>query len=186
MREGGFMTRLLLALVLFSIPALADTIDYAGAGSVSAGTATITGSATAGKTWGILDELVQIDNETTGGITQGHLGSVDIVTGTLAKCASGLCFSGGDLDIRNSAGMTLVKLMFTSGTISKISGNTFLNAVLPSGATVLLEDSKGNFSSDSTVTTVGVTTPEPASLGLLGVGLMSLGFIKKGREKQNG
>jgi hypothetical protein len=36
------------------------------------------------------------------------------------------------------------------------------------------------------VTTVGVTTPEPASLGLLGVGLMSLGFIKKGREKQNG
>lgn len=169
------------AALAFASFSRADTIDYSGSGSISAGTATVTGSPTIGHTWGILDQLIEINDESTGNIQQGVLGSVDIVTGTLFKCASGLCFMGGDLDIRNSAGMTLVKLTFTSGTVTKISGATFLNAVLPQGATVLLEDKTGNFSSDSTVTTARTTVPENGSLLLLGSGLMGLWWF--GRQK---
>jgi hypothetical protein len=158
--------------------AAADTIDYSGAGSLSAGTATVSGSVSAGHTWGVLDQLIEIKNETTGQDQSGLLGSVDVVTGTLFKCASGLCFKGGDLDIRDTAGNVIVKLSFTSGTVSKIGGNTFLNAVLAQGATVLLEDSKGNFSSDSTIST-HTTVPEVPGLWLLGSGLLGLSFSRR-------
>jgi hypothetical protein len=171
-----FSLALLLALTTF---AAADTIDYSGAGSVSAGTAHVSGRVKAGHTWGILDELIEIDNETTGSISQGDLGSVDVVTGTLKACAQGLCFVGGDLDIRDAAGAVIFKGEFTSGTVSEMGGNTFLNAVLTQGATVLLRDAKGNFSSDSTLTTRVAHTPEPSSLWMLGTGFLGLSLVRR-------
>jgi hypothetical protein len=180
------LTILVLAILALPALALADTIDYSGAGSLSAGTAVVSGKVAPGHTWGVLDNLIEIDNETTGVIQQGILGKVDIVTGTLSSCAQGLCFTGGDLDIRNSSGSVIFKGEFTSGTIAKISGNIFLNAVMANGATVLLEDTKGNFSSDSTITTGHHVIPEPSTLGLLGLGLVSLAYFRYALDKTAG
>jgi hypothetical protein len=167
-------------ILAFASFARADSIDYSGAGSLSKGTAHISGSLSAGHTWGVLDQLIEIDDETTGQIEQGNLGTVDIVTGTLRSCSLGLCFTGGDLDIRSLTGL-IFKESFVSGSVTQINGNTFLNAVMSQGATLLLEDVNGNFSSDSTVTTVSATTPEPGALGLLGTGLLLLPLFARRR-----
>lgn len=169
---------ILIALIAFAIPVFADTIDYSGAGSLSNGTARISGKLSAGSTWAVLDNLIEVNDETTGKIMQGQLGSVDIVTGTLTKCGTMLCFNGGDLDIRSTTGAVLFKGAFTSGTISKMGGSTFLNAVMPSGATVLLKDAHGNFSSDSTITTRLAHTPEPSALFLMGTGILALSWLR--------
>lgn len=169
-----------LALFLLVTPFLcADSIDYAGSGSLSGHTATITGSASAGHTWGVDTELTGIDDLTTGINQQGDLGDVNITTGTLSSCTSGLCFTGGKLDITSTSGAQLVDESFTSGTIARIGGFMFLNATLPNGATVLLADAHGNFSSDSTITATSGAVPEPAGLFLMGSGLLGLCFARR-------
>lgn len=167
----------LIVAVLCLVPlSLADSIDYSGAGSLSKGTAFVSGSLTAGSTWSVLDVLVEIDNLTTGKIQRGNLGSVDITTGTLSACAGGLCFTGGDLTIIEKSGL-IFKDAFETGMVSMISGNVFLNAVMANGATVLLEDSNGNFSSDSTITVVTATTPETGSWIFMGTGFLGIGAL---------
>jgi hypothetical protein len=166
---------LFAAVLVFSVVAAADTIDYAGGGSIKNGTVTITGSIANGKTWSVTDELMQIDDETTHVIARGDLGKVDITTGTLVACSAGYCFTGGSLDITNTSGDTLFDGSFTSGTITQSGGNTFLNASLVNGGTVLIKSKSGAFSSDSIIT----TTPEPSTLGLLGSGLIGLACMRR-------
>jgi hypothetical protein len=177
--ENPLRIILFVAFLAFSVVAAADTIDYAGGGSVKNRTGTITGSIANGKTWSVTDELMQIDDETIHVITRGDLGKVDITTGTLMACSTGFCFSGGSLDITNSSGGTLFDGAFTSGTITQSGGNTFLNASLANGGTVLIKSKSGAFSTDSIITTTAATTPEPSTLGLLGSGLIGLAFMRQ-------
>lgn len=170
---------LFAAVLVFSVVAAADTIDYAGGGSVKKGTVTIVGSIGNGQTWSVTDELMEIDNTTTNVITRGDLGKVDITTGTLKACSGGYCFSGGSLDITNASGGTLFDGAFTSGTITHSGGNTFLNASMVNGGTVLIKSNNGAFSSDSIITTTSTTTPEPSTLGLMGSGLIGLAFMRR-------
>jgi hypothetical protein len=95
-------------------------------------------------------------------------------------CSSGYCFTGGSLDITNTSGATLFDGAFTSGTITQSGGNTFLNASLVNGGTVLIKSKSGAFSSHSIIITT--TT---ATLGLLGSGLIGLAFIRRWRAENS-
>lgn len=167
------MKRLLFSLVFAALItpfAAADSIDYQGAGNSK--NTVVVGSASSGNTWSVTDELVQIDDVTTGQSQSGQLGRFDITTGILSSCASGLCFTGGNLDIDNNSGVDLVDLSFTKGSISVSNGITTLQAFLPGGAATLIKLTNGSYSSQALV---GSPVPEVTTLGLFGTGLIALG-----------
>lgn len=168
----------LLALVSF---AAADSIDYAGAGSLSDKTASEFGSPSLGKAWSVTTILVEIDNTTTGMVETGNLGLVTITTGTLTGCGTALCFTGGSLDIKAKNGSVIFDESFTDGTVLKLGTNTYFNATLSNGGTTMIASLSGSFSSDSVVTTRTSAVPESSSLFLLGSGLVGLWWL--GREK---
>lgn len=177
------MKRSLLALVFFALAApiaVAGSIDYQGTGTISGGTASTQGSIAVGKTWEVIDQLVQIDNN--GVVQTGNLGKIDLTTGTLSSCAAGFCFTGGTLDIDNLSDADLALATFTSGSISTAGGVTTLSAFLPNGAATVIKLSNNSFSTQALVGTV----PEPATLGLLGTGLVSLaGLVWSKRRKHD-
>lgn len=173
------MKFLALSVIALSSFALADTIDYSGAGSLAQGTATVTGSIAAGKTWEVADQLAEIDNVTTGMITSGNLGVIDLTTGTLAKCSVGLCFSGGTLDIDGLNDQDLFFSHLESGAIMQSGGFSILSATLVNGAVVTIKNPNKEFSTQAIITQGGGAVPEPATLGLVGTGLLSLGFLKR-------
>lgn len=133
---------------------------------------------TAGHTWSVTTELVEIDDTSTGMIETGMLGHVDITTSMLSKCGTALCFAGGSLDITSTSGATLFDEVFTSGTVLKFGNSTFFNAVLADGGTTMIASNTGSFSSDSVISTRAGVVAEPASLSLLGSGLITLGFLR--------
>jgi hypothetical protein len=168
--------RLLLLVLALSGLAFADSIDYASGGRGS--DVTVIGSITAGHSWSVTSDLLSIDDSSTGVLSQGpELGTVDITSGTLFTCPSGLCFTGGSVLIKDETGGTIFTQTFSSGTITTSGGNTFLNANLPDGGTAEIESAKGVFSSNTIVTVQ--TTPEPASLALMGTGLLGLSFMRR-------
>lgn len=171
------LTRFVFAVFALSAFAAGDSIDYASAGSLSQHTVTIVGSIAAGKTWSVTDELVDINDTTTGKDAMGQLGKVDITSGLLVKTATGFSFTGGDVKITDNAGVTLIDDVFSSGTITKLGGVTFLNATFAGGGTTEIESQSGVFSSN---TIVGVT-PEVPSLFLMGTGLVGIWWL--GRTK---
>jgi hypothetical protein len=168
----------LLALLALALPtaALADTIDYGNLGSVGGSTAIITGSASAGSTYTLTSQLVSVLDVTTNTLTQGTaLGWVTLTTGTLSSCSSGLCFTGGTLTITSTGGATLFAGTFTSGSVTVISGVTFVNASLGSaGGSTQISMGVGR---NGTVSGDTIVTPEPGTLGLLGTGLVGLAGI---------
>jgi hypothetical protein len=139
----------LLALLALALPtaALADTIDYGNLGSIGGGTAIISGSATAGSTYSLTSQLVSILNVNTNALSQGALGWVNVTTGTLSACQSGLCFTGGTL---------------VNASLGTLGGSTQISLGVGSTGTV----SGGT-----------IVTPEPGTLGLLGTGLIGLAGI---------
>jgi hypothetical protein len=166
----------LVALIVFFCPvALADSVDYQGSGTLSAGTAFTMGMIAPGSFWEAGDRLVQIDDLTTGVIHTGNLGVLDVKTGTLFACASGLCFNGGSLDIDNLSNHDLFFGKLSSGTITTSGGKTILSAVLANGATTVINLKSGQFSSQALVQSHVI--PEPATMGLMGTGLSLLGLI---------
>lgn len=167
---------MLLALVGF---AAADSIDYAGAGTLADHTASEFGSPTAGKAWSVTTILVEIDDSTTGMVETGNLGLVTITTGTLSTCGTALCFTGGSLDIKAKNGSVIFDESFTNGTLLKLGTNTYLNASLSNGGTTMIASTTGSFSSDSVVNTRGAPVSESGGLLLLGTGLVGLWWLAR-------
>lgn len=164
-----------LALLAFSTLSLADSIDYQASGTIANHTAFTMGTIVAGKTWEVGDELVQIDDLTTGKNRTGMLGIIDLTTGKLFSCASGLCFTGGSLDIDNAKHGSIFDGVLQSGSISRLHGSTILSAIVSNGAVTVIKLKGGQFSTQALVGTV----PEPATLGLFGIGLLAFGFIRR-------
>ena len=179
MKCFGFFAALLVLCPLV----LGDSIDYQAAGNLKSHTAFTAGSIAAGRTWEVGARLLEIDNLTTGKITTGNLGIVDVSSGKLSLCSSGLCFTGGSLDIDNLAGSDLFFGKLLSGTISKSNGVTILTATLTNGATSVIKETSGTFSSQAITHGPGVV-PEPTTLSLLGTGLFAIGFMFLKRRKE--
>lgn len=172
------MYRLLWLLMFALVPvAVADSIDYQGAGTLKNGTAIVTGSIAVGHVWSVTDQLLQIDDLTTGHDIVGHLGTITITTGTLSACSAGFCFAGGTLDIDGTHNNSIFDSTFSTGSISKSGGITALQAFLSNGAATLIRDNKNSFSTQAVVHTPGVV-PEPMSLILMATGLLAMGFAQ--------
>jgi hypothetical protein len=134
---------LLLPILLLTTVALADTVDFAGGGSIADHDAGTIGQLKVGSTFSMFDQLQEINDETTHNVQQGDLGKVVITTGALSN-----------------------------GTISQSNGTVFLNANDNGGGTVAIKNKNGVFSSDSIVNTSTVPEPSALWLlgsGLVGL-----------------
>lgn len=175
----------LLAVLLLAPLAVGDSIDFQGAGTLSNHTAFTIGRIAAGRTWAVGTQLIQIDNITTGHNQTGDLGVIDITTGTLSHCSSGFCFTGGTLDIDNLSNKDLFFGALKSGTITMNGATTILSAVLSNGATSVIRENNNTFSSQALVRTSAAVIPEPASMTLMGTGLLSFAFaVFRNRRKE--
>lgn len=167
-----------IALLAVSTLTFADSFDFQGSGSVTNGTAQIFGRVSAGRFWGVRDQLITIEDTTTGHIETGVLGTITILSGTLATCSSGFCFDGGKVDVDGLHGEELFQGTFTTGTISLSDGTTFLNAKFPNGAASIIEANHGKLSTQ-VVTNRAAVVAEPASLVLVGTGMLGLAILRK-------
>ena len=151
-----------LALVL-PVAALADSVtDYAIFGTTSAV------PPIAGGTISVTSALSAIN-----GVSQPAGGTVSLTTGTLTAVSGGFAFTSGTIDITNSSSTTLFTGAFTSGTVTVMSGVTFINAV-GKNVSLTLQIGHGAVSGDTFV------TPEPGTLGLLGTGLAAItGLVRR-------
>jgi hypothetical protein len=174
------MRRILLvvvALLFLSTLAFADSIEFQGSGVLGVNAHTV-GSVRAGSIFGVTNELMLIDDLTTGKIQTGNLGTFSLVTGSLFKCASGLCFDGGKLDLDRLNGSDYFVHALSEGTISMANGSTTITAQLTNGSAAVLRLGP-NFSSQALVRTHVAVIPEPATLALLGTGLLGMGLLKR-------
>lgn len=166
----------LLAVLALALPvaALADTFDYANLGTVSGGTAFISGTATTSLSLtssltGILDTTTNVNVCGNGSGTACN-GWVSVTTGAI----SGGSFTGGTLTITNN-GKTLFSGTF-SGTVMVSGGFTIVSGTVGGVAgstqiTFKLGNPAASISGDT------IVTPEPGTLGLLGTGLVGLAGI---------
>lgn len=166
----------LLALLALALPtvALANTLNVVDGGSIALGTATLTGTATAGGSMTLTAPLMSINSVATPG-------TLTLVTGTLTATGSPnvFDFSGGTLTL-SSGGSTLFTGAFSSGTVTVTGGNIFtINGTLANGLGFTTQvDKHGDVSGTALI------TPEPGTLGLLGTGLVGLAGIV--RRKMRG
>lgn len=166
------------AVVLLSTFTLADTLDYQAAGTVQQHTAFSTGKIAAGSIWSATDRLDEVINLNTGRSIVGNLGTVTLTTGTLFSCPGGFCFKGGSVDIdsiKKSVGN--FDALLTGGAITVTKGANILSFTAPFGAGGVIRLANQSFSSELLVAQRGATVPEPATLGLMGMGFVALGLV---------
>jgi hypothetical protein len=168
-----------IAIFLFSTLALADSVEFQASGVLGVNAHTV-GRIRAGSIFGVTNELMLIDDLTTGTVHTGNLGTFDLVTGTLFKCSSGLCFDGGTLDLDRLNGSDYFLHALTTGTISTVDGATSIVAHLTNGEAAVLKLGP-NVSSQALVRTHIGVIPEPASLFLMGTGLLTV--VAFGRKR---
>ena len=168
---------ILLALLALALPtaSLAGTIDYAGFGMSSSGTASLTGPPAVNGTFTLTLGMLSVNG---GNFTSG-VGTGVVIAPTLgASCGTG-CFNitGGSVSIW-SGGVSLFHGAFTGGTVTVSGGIMNVSGFLTGGSTVATVINLGRSgivgSSDT------IVTPEPGTLGMLGTGLVGLaGLVRR-------
>jgi len=172
------MRSFLLGLLILGFPSvsLATSIDYGSRDSIGAGTATLTGNATAGDSVMLTSPLVNINSVSA-------TGTVTLAIGTLAATCDPnvFAFTGGTLTVV-SPGNTLFHGAFSSGTLTITGMSAFTISGSPSNGTAFSaqSDTHGDVLGET------IVTPEPSTLGLITTGTGLIGLAGMVRHKKRG
>lgn len=161
----------LVFLTCLATSAFATTIDYSIKGSIAGGSATVSGSESAGSTVTLTSQLIAINSVAA-------TGTVTLTTGTLMPTSSSgvFDFTGGTLTIANGS-TTLFQGTFSSGTLTITGTNSFtLSGTLANGAAFATSTN-----AHGDVTGNILATPEPPTLAMLASGLIALAGLCKRR-----
>lgn len=147
----------------------ATTFDYSSKGSVALGTATLTGTKSAGNAVTLTSRLIAINSTAA-------TGTATLTTGTLVSTGDpgASDFIGGTLTIL-SGSTTLFQGTFSNGALKIMGANSFrIIGSLANGAAFATQiDTHGDVTGNTLV------TPEPPTLATLATGLIALAALCK-------
>ena len=153
---------------------LATSVDYASKGSIGAGTASLSGSATGGSSLSLSSPLTAVNSVLASG-------TVTVTTGALTATSNPNVFSfvGGSLTIQ-SGGSTLFHGVFSSGSVKILGPSAFTIVGLLNGVAVTETDMHGDVQGDT------LMTPEPETVQLIatGMGLIGIAAVMKHRKQR--
>lgn len=163
----------LAVLIGIALPGSASTLNFTGSGSIGAGTAQLTGGATAASVITLSLPLSAVGSAST-------KGTVWLSTGTLVATSNSnvFDFTGGTLTVMSGTA-TLFHGTLSSGSVTILGWNHFQISAAGTNGLVLttFTDRHGDVNAQAMV------TPEPTTLALLGTGLFGIaGVARKKRS----